>query len=398
MHLIVPNLGYHPDHLGGACRYTTELCERLARRGHRIEAIYPATPEHPPGTEVRHCVVLHRHGNADGFFLGNWHAENRQARALIEQIFARAQKPPLLLLSHAYYWPAVAPYRQRTAFFIHGPWGREFRFSRQTRVRGWLKRCFDEVIARRLDAIERTALRRVRQVQTTSRYMMAQLPIWHGNFNTPVIGVGGGVNLVQFKPDPARQAYRREMGVGENDFVFLTVRRLDPRMGLLPLLEAFAMATKDLPQARLWLTGRGSQEAALRRRIEELGLARRVQLLGFVPDEVLPRVISAADCTVMPSLDLEGFGLATVESLACGTPVLGSRRCATPEILEPLNPELLFEAEQPEVLTALLRRTVTQPGWLPNQAACRKYAEDRFDWEKVTTGVENALAQLGGAA
>ena len=233
MHLIVPNLGYHPDHLGGACRYTTELCERLARRGHRIEAIYPATPEHPPGTEVRHCVVLHRHGNADGFFLGNWHAENRQARALIEQIFARAQKPPLLLLSHAYYWPAVAPYRQRTAFFIHGPWGREFRFSRQTRVRGWLKRCFDEVIARRLDAIERTALRRVRQVQTTSRYMMAQLPIWHGNFNTPVIGVGGGVNLVQFKPDPARQAYRREMGVGENDFVFLTVRRLDPRMGLL---------------------------------------------------------------------------------------------------------------------------------------------------------------------
>src|SRR5207249_11624167 len=59
--------------------------------------------------------------------------------------------------------------------------------------------------------------------------------------------------------------------------------------------------------------------------------------LGFIPDETLPSYYHAADVFVLPTRELEGFGLVTVEALACGTPVLGTPVGATPEVLSGLE-------------------------------------------------------------
>ena len=82
-------------------------------------------------------------------------------------------------------------------------------------------------------------------------------------------------------------------------------------------------------------------------RSAQLGLDKHVTFLGFVPDADLPRYYQAADVFVLPTRELEGFGLVTAEALACGTPVLGTPVGATPELLEPLDAATRLPATPP---------------------------------------------------
>jgi glycosyltransferase involved in cell wall biosynthesis len=111
----------------------------------------------------------------------------------------------------------------------------------------------------------------------------------------------------------------------------LYVGTIEPRKNLTALLEAFhhLLATHDL---RLVIVGKkGWLYEGFFRRLRELGLGDRVIFTGYVPDEDLPAIYSAADLFVFPSL-YEGFGLPVLEAMACGTPVICSNTSSLPEV------------------------------------------------------------------
>src|SRR5947208_928866 len=143
-------------------------------------------------------------------------------------------------------------------------------------------------------------------------------------------------------PAPDRGAIRGELGLSADRAILLTVRNLEARMGLDNLLGAMAVLKVRRPSALLLIGGAGSLRGALEAQSQALGLSEHVKFLGFVPDAELPRYYQAADVFVLPTRELEGFGLVTVEALACGTPVLGTPVGATPEILRALCPTLVF--------------------------------------------------------
>ncbi len=66
-------------------------------------------------------------------------------------------------------------------------------------------------------------------------------------------------------------------------------------------------------------------------KVKELGIQDRVTFTGFVADDDLPALISAATLLAMPS-KYEGFGLPVLEAMACGTPVIASNRSSLPEV------------------------------------------------------------------
>jgi len=91
--------------------------------------------------------------------------------------------------------------------------------------------------------------------------------------------------------------------------------------GLDYLVEAMA----HLPEARLLLSGTGPEEARLRARAAELGLAGRVHFAGPVSDEDLPAYYHAADVYVLPAVARsEAFGLSMVEAQASGLPCIST--------------------------------------------------------------------------
>ncbi|HTP11443.1 MAG TPA: glycosyltransferase family 1 protein [Anaerolineae bacterium] len=111
------------------------------------------------------------------------------------------------------------------------------------------------------------------------------------------------------------------------DRFILHVGTIEPRKNL-PLLFEVAAQTKEhiVVAGKLgWLTD------PILAKVKELGVEDRVTFTGFIDDDDLPALISAANVLAMPS-KYEGFGLPILEAMACGTPVVASNAASLPEV------------------------------------------------------------------
>ena len=111
------------------------------------------------------------------------------------------------------------------------------------------------------------------------------------------------------------------------DRFILHVGTIEPRKNLPLLFEVVAQTGQPLVVAGKlgWLTD------PILAKVKELGVEDRVAFPGFVADEDLPALISAAAVLAMPS-KYEGFGLPVLEAMACGTPVVASNAASLPEV------------------------------------------------------------------
>ncbi|HLH63133.1 MAG TPA: glycosyltransferase [Ktedonobacteraceae bacterium] len=133
-----------------------------------------------------------------------------------------------------------------------------------------------------------------------------------------------GVNLELFFPHDRKQA-REKLGLKQHTPTLLYVGRLDPFKGPDLLLQTIALMEEEVEA--LIVGGKLSADKELDRLRElarKLRISQRVHFLGARPQNELPLFYSAADVSVVPSYH-ESFGLAAVESLACGTPVVATR-------------------------------------------------------------------------
>ncbi len=133
-----------------------------------------------------------------------------------------------------------------------------------------------------------------------------------------------GVDLRRFVAHD-RQKARVKLGLKTDQPVLLFVGRLDPFKGPDVLLKAAALMQKKAQVVVVGGNSAGDAEMEkLRQLAYDLRIQKRVHFLGARPQEELPLIYSAADVTVVPSYH-ESFGMAAVESLACGTPVVATR-------------------------------------------------------------------------
>ena len=236
------------------------------------------------------------------------------------------------------------------------------------------------------------------RILVASRYMADRLGAWHPGLSAEVEVVGGGANPSRFHDRLDREPLRRKWGLKPEDRLFLSVRRLDPRMGLGLLVKAFSEVATTCPSSRLWIAGKGAQREELERLSVSLGMGDRIRFLGFVPEEDLPGLYSVADAVLMPSLDLEGFGLVTAEALSCGTPVLASDAGANTEVVGPLSPALVFRSGSVEALSECMSRFASGATGIPGRAACADFARRTFRWDRPADAFEREAAKREAAA
>jgi glycosyltransferase involved in cell wall biosynthesis len=115
-------------------------------------------------------------------------------------------------------------------------------------------------------------------------------------------------------------------------FTILSVCRFFPRKRLDVLLRAVALALRGAPEMRLRIVGDGPEREPLRALAHRLGLEGIVEWLGPVSQSRLSRELTAADCFCLPSAQ-EGFGIAFLEAMAAGLPIVAARAAAVPEVV-----------------------------------------------------------------
>ncbi len=158
-------------------------------------------------------------------------------------------------------------------------------------------------------------------------------------------------------PTRSRESVRAAEGLG-NEILFLTVAALVPRKGLDVLLRALARLVEEGLAPVLWICGSGPARSGLERLSEELGLAKRVRFLGRRED--VPDLLAACDVFALPARR-EGLGVAALEAMAAGRPVVASRVGGLAEAVVEGGTGLLVPPDDPAALAAALGRLLREP-------------------------------------
>lgn len=161
--------------------------------------------------------------------------------------------------------------------------------------------------------------KRAKKLITVSHFSKAQLVTILGLPESLISVIYNGV-------DDHFLANEEGHSLGRPYFLYVGNRR--ENKNLPAMLTAFAHAR--IPKDFVFALS-GNPDSQLRALIEGLGIEKRVQFLGFIPEEALPKVYRGAYATLFVS-KMEGFGLPVLESMASGTPVLTSTESSLPEI------------------------------------------------------------------
>ncbi len=180
-----------------------------------------------------------------------------------------------------------------------------------------------------------------------------------GGKNEQFVTIPFGVESERFTA--AFPVSRAEVGMDEKLPVIGTVCRLvEPKKGLSVLLRAVAHLeeTDGKPRCQVLIVGEGPAEAGLKALCSELGIEERVHFAG--PRLDVPSVIQCVDVFVLPSL-YEGFGIAILEAMAAGKPVVATAVGGIPEFVESGKSGLLVEPGHPVALAQAIKRFLDQP-------------------------------------
>lgn len=383
--ILVATDQWSPDVVGGSARVAADTAHALARLGHEVVVL---TLAHRSLAEVEDVGAIEvRRVLRRGPFpqtLADPVTSFRHARSLRNRSFD-------LLVAHQATNAAglsVAGLDAPLAFVFHASVALEMRFLRR-RLTG-MRRAALYALDPALAALEQTALRRAAGVLVLSDFSKELLRQRRPSAVERVHVVGGAVDDAFFADPPDPEACRVRLGIPPGTLLF-TARRLEPRMGVDVLIEAFFQL--DDERVVLAVAGGGSSWNELSRQIRVLGLQSRVRLLGRVSEDDLRSLYAAADLFVLPTVAYEGFGMSTVEALAAGTPVLGTAVGATPEIVGRLGGEFVVPKAEPDALAAAIREVLPLLG--PDlRARTRRLAEEQYRWDRVILRWDEALLAI----
>jgi glycosyltransferase involved in cell wall biosynthesis len=159
-------------------------------------------------------------------------------------------------------------------------------------------------------------------------------------------------------------------------------------------LEVLFEALRLLPEVRLRVGGKGEDAGFYRRQAEELGVAERVEFLGFVED--LNAFYGGCHVFALPSTDVrEGFGLVLLEAMACGRPVLTTPIVGMASDIEQQGAGVLVPPNDPAALAAALWSLNDLPAM---GRRARQLVEERYNWEGVTDDYEELFRSLTGSS
>lgn len=186
---------------------------------------------------------------------------------------------------------------------------------------------------------------------------------------------GVGVDMERFQPRPEmREVVRSGLGIPEDGFHIVTAAELNENKNQSLVIQAL----KRLNDRGIYYTicGKGPCRQRLEELIRQNGLEDRVRLLGYRTD--MEDILQSADCFAFPSRR-EGLGIAAVEALACGIPVIASDNRGTKEYMQDGINGIVCPSDDLNVLCKALRKFRTDPAYRARLGAQCRPSVARFD-------------------
>jgi glycosyltransferase involved in cell wall biosynthesis len=185
------------------------------------------------------------------------------------------------------------------------------------------------------------------------------------------------IHLVNYGVDHLHY-FPRQVDTGKTGKI-LYVGEVSRSKGVDVLIRAFDLVKKSIGDAELLIGGKRSKDQPLLESLtREMGL-RDVTFLGYIPEEELPDHYSSATVMIFPSRC--GFGLSTLEAMACGTPVIVGAVLDAPEFVDDAG--ILVNPDDVDEMAKSILRVLTEPGLRELLSAKAIERSHSFSWEKM---------------
>jgi glycosyltransferase involved in cell wall biosynthesis len=214
---------------------------------------------------------------------------------------------------------------------------------------------------------------------------------------SPSFVIPNGLDWERYRALPERGELRSRLGIG-NAPIVLFLGRMHFKKGLDLLVPAFQQVCRARPDARLLIVGHDDDgyEKKVRRWVSERGLDSVVHFVGPLQGVDVSRAYVDADVFVLPSYT-ENFGMAVVEAMGCGLPVVISDQVNIHHEISESRSGLVTHCDAGEVANAVLS-ILSDPDLARRMGiAGRRLVEERYSWPHVTqaltTEYERAIAR-----
>jgi len=378
------SMQYPPHTLGGAGVYAHCLCNEMAKKGHEIHVItYTTNKIDLPNTANN--VSIHRIAVPNKPILKTisyWrklrkHYKKLQREIGFDLLHANVTSD-LSLTKNLVKTPRIVTIHHlaRTTFTISN--NQLSRLKEETSIISWLEKKFgdfDKIVAQRADKI--VAVSRFTKTSITSAYHIPE---------SRISVIRNGIYPQQYHCSETEITETKKKYATENEPTILYVGRLEQRKGIVFLLQAFALLSKQA-KCKLIIAGDGDQ-AIYKRLAETLKVNDKVIFTGHTDEASLKCLYASCDVFVLPSL-LEGFGLTLLEAMASAKPVVATNVGGIPEIIKKDVHGKLVETKNPKQLCEALRFYIENPENAEKTGAQnRKYVAETFSWTKTAAETE----------
>lgn len=183
------------------------------------------------------------------------------------------------------------------------------------------------------------------------------------------------VNCDFYVRDPGLAAQQRPRFAKPGESLLVHLSNFRPVKRVLDVIETFARVSRALP-ARLLMIGDGPERSAAEFLAMRLGIGDRVDFVG--KQDNVNELLALSDLMLMPS-EMESFGLAALEAMACRVPAVATRVGGVPELIEDGVNGLLYEIGDVDGMAAGAISILTDPAKLERLSnAARRTAQDHF--------------------
>jgi len=345
-----------PKIKGGLGRHTYFLARELARAGHKVTFVAPAS-NLPKRSGLSGVKLVPIRISINGSYLHQVNSILRNYPWAFDNLGGEFD------VIHGHDWMAVEP-----ALRLRRKLGIPFVFTLHSSERD---RSGEKIKSSKVAETEKKGVETADKVITVSNFMKRQIRQWGVKRRIAVIPNG-----VELK--------KRSVQRGN---VVLFVGRLTEQKGA----EYFALATADVTaKARFVVVGEGH----LRKRLENFSkmVGARLEFLGFVSEKKLERLYGEAAVVVVPST-FEPFGIVPLEALAHGRPLVLSRHAGVAEFLEDGKNVLLVPERNPKKLAEAIGKILADQKLAQRLGAAGRRKAEQFDWKRIAATTLAIYAQ-----
>ena len=381
--ILITTVSHYYDRPSGSARIALDEAHELRDRGEDVWIIGNGSDELPE-YEIQNGIHLIRYCPPK---MPSWHprrafvhqrAAGEALRRHLPRIDAIHGHIPLATISALnLYGDSVRAY-----YTIHSP--AKMEMSIEWKNSDITRRLTTPLGLLLINRIEAECLRRSNVITALSQYTKDCVRRIHGDATAGKVKViSGWVDTSRFKPLEDRRVIKSQLGWPTDLPLLFTLRRLVARMGLDRLLDACRYLLSEGHRFHLVIGGDGSLRSKLELQSKSLGLSDAVTFMGRVSDESLPLAYAACDAFVLPSSELECFGLIAIEALAAGRPVLATSAGAIPEVIREFEPKWLARSSATSDIANLLRDFLS--GRLPthNPTQLHDHVRRRYSQQQV---------------